>query len=371
MFLTFFLLFAGCNANDTATSAAPAATVGVTTASVVEAPLEFELQGRIEASRTAEVRARVTGLVLERVFEEGALVEQGDVLFRIDPAPLRAALAQARAQVGVAEANHLIAKQTAERLAPLAGTRAVSAQTYDDATAGVAQTKAALDLARAAQTTASLNLEYATVTAPISGRIGRAMVTEGALVTATENTPLARIVQLDPVYVNLTVPVSRLRDIQRTRKASDGDAAAGTVSLFDGDWTHDQEGTLLFTDVTVDPQTGSTLLRASVPNPQQDLLPGMYVRARVGGGALTQQVASVPQQAVQRSADGASVLVVRDNVAVRQPVTLGQSRADALLVTGGLSEGDLVIADGFQQVREGAPVNTVPWEPTRASSEEL
>lgn len=352
----------GCASSEPVHEAVPAK-VGVVSATSSSIPVEAELRGRVQASRTSEVRARVTGIVLERVFEEGDTVTQGDVLFRIDPAPMRATLAQAKAQVSVAEANLGLARLTADRLEPLAGSRAVSAQSFDEARAGVDQAEAALEVARAAVTTARLDLEYATVRAPISGRIGKALVTEGALVTAGANTQMATIVQLDPVYVDLTVPVNELRSFRRRRRSGALQASGEPtrVTLFDTDgWTYEHTGSLAFTDVTVDETTGSTLLRATVPNPDQELLPGMYVRARVGGGTVEEGVAA-PKQAVTRGSDGDSVLVVEDGKVVRRPVTVSGDRGASWVVTAGLSDGDALIVDGVQHVRVGAPVTAVAW----------
>lgn len=344
----------------------PVPKVGVIQTQLTEHAAQAELRGRVEAARTAEVRARVTGVVLERVFEEGDQVEAGDVLFRIDPAPMKAALQQSNAQVAVARAALRQAQQTQRRLKPLAGTRAVSAQIYDDAVAAVDQAEANLALVKAQRTTAKLNLDYATVTAPISGQIGRALVTEGALVTAAANTPLATIVQMDPVFVNMTVPVSELRRYRQGLRegALKRTGGVASVSLFDNDgWTYAHNGTVLFTDVSVDPTTGSTLLRATVPNPDRDLLPGMYVRARVSGSA-TEQATSVPKQAVIRDADGDSVLVVEDNKAQRRPVKVSGGRDNAWIVREGLEGGETVVVDGLQHVASGQAVQTVAWEKT-------
>lgn len=364
--LVFFLV--GCM--DQAPASRPDPEVGVVDVAVREVPVEQEYRGRVAASRTAQVRARVTGVVMERVFTEGQTVEEGQVLFRIDPAPLRAVLEQARAQEATARAGLDIARRTAERLAPLAGTRAVSQQSLDDAQAAVAQSEAGLQQAQAAVTAARLNLSYTTVTAPISGRIGQAFVTEGALVSAGELTPLATIVQLDPVYVDLTVPATDLLRLRRSQTngatQATGDAARVQVIPEDGQ-PYEHEGSVVFTDVTVDPGTGNTLLRASVPNPDGLLLPGLFVRGRLSGD-ITRTAMAVPQQALQRDANGASLYVVEEGVAQRRPVQVAGSEGDSWLVTEGLADGDTVIVDGVQHLRVGEPVRITPWQASTAAA---
>ncbi len=369
--LTLTLLLAltvGCGQSSAvATTAPPPPTnVGVVTITPASANLSTDLPGRVEASRIAEVRARAVGVVLERRFREGSDVKAGDVLYVIDPAPLRAAHASAEAALAKAEANQLQASLRADRYAPLVTTHAISQQDYDDAVAVQAQARADVAAAKAALTTSRLNLGYATVTAPIAGRIGRAEVTEGALVGQGEATLLATIQQLDVVYVNISQSSS---DVQRLRRAfANGEltrAGEGPVQVTivrDDGTDHPQLGTLLFTDVTVDASTGALSLRAEVPNPDGVLLPGEFVRARLAQ-AVVQNAITVPQQAVSRKADGATVLVVGadDKVAVR-PIEVGDAVGDAWLVTKGLEAGDRVIVDGLQKVRPGAPVTAVAWQ---------
>lgn len=356
----------GCGKSTTGTSAPPPpAEVGVVTIAPSAAALTTDLPGRVEASRVAEVRARTAGVVLERRFREGADVKAGDVLYRIDPAPLQAALARAEAVLARAQANEVQATLRAERFAPLVETRAISRQDYDDAVAAQAEARADVAGAKAAVATARLDLGYATVTAPIDGRIGRAEVTEGALVGQGAATLLARIQQLDVVYVDITQSSSELlrlrRALQRGELAQVAPDAA-TVTIVRGDGSeHPHPGTLLFTDVSVDPSTGAVSLRAEVPNPDGDLLPGEFVRARLPQAVLTDAI-TVPQQAVARSGGGASVLVVgpEDKVAVR-PVEVGDAIGDAWLVTSGLAAGDRVIVDGLQKARPGSAVKPVAW----------
>ncbi|MFN7142297.1 MAG: efflux RND transporter periplasmic adaptor subunit, partial [Myxococcota bacterium] len=288
----------------------------------------------------------------------------GDVLYRIDPAPFAAAVASAEATLAKAEANEVQARLRAERYKPLVETRAVSQQDYDDAVATHAEARADVAAAKAALTTARLNLGYATVTAPIDGRIGRAEVTEGALVGQGAATLLAKIQQLDTVYVNLTQSSSEVIALRRALQAGElgavGDAARVTILRDDGS-EHPHPGTLLFTDVSVDTSTGAVTLRAEVPNPDGALLPGEFVRARLAQGVVPQAI-TVPQQAVARKATGASVLVVgaEEKVEVR-PVEVGDAIGDTWIVKSGLSPGDRVIVDGLQKARPGAPVKPVAW----------
>jgi len=290
------------------------------------------------------------------------------VLFRVDPAPLRAVHDSARASLAKAEANLVQAKLRAERYAPLVATRAISQQDHDDAVAAHAVAEADVALAKAALQKARLDLDYATVTAPISGRIGRALVTEGALVGQGEATPLATIQQIDPIYVDLaqsTAELARLR--KRLASGAVDGAAEATVTLLTEDGAeHPHPGRLLFTDITVDEGTGALILRAEVPNPDGTLLPGMYVRARVEQGTVDDAIL-VPQAAILRHGAGASVRVVGpdDAVAVRE-VEVGAAEGDEQVVLGGLAAGDRVIVDGLQKIRPGAPVTPVPWAPLEA-----
>jgi membrane fusion protein (multidrug efflux system) len=356
----------GCGGGAPPPAAAPPpAEVGVVTIALASVPLTTDLPGRVEAARVAEVRARAAGIVLERAFREGSDVTKGDVLYRIDPAPMRAALASAEASLARADASLLQAKQRADRYAPLVASRAISQQDYDDATATRASAEADVAAAKAAVATARLNLGYATVTAPISGRIGRAEVTEGALVGQGEATLLATIQQLDVVFVDLTqssAEVQRLRRALRSgamAPAGGEDAVAVTILREDGS-EHPQPGTLLFTDVTVDRSTGAIELRAEVPNPDGDLLPGEFVRARIPQAVLADAI-TVPQQAVARKPDGATVLVVgADGLVAVRPVEVGSAVGDTWLITKGLAAGDQVIVDGLQKARPGSPVTPVP-----------
>jgi membrane fusion protein (multidrug efflux system) len=364
-------LLAGCG-DKTASAQAPGAAmpppeVAVVTVSPERLVMSTELPGRLEATRVAQVRARVPGIVLKRAFREGSDVKAGETLFLIDPAPYRATFNSAQATVAKAEANLAQANLKAQRYKPLVETNAISKQEYDDALTAQKQANADLAAAKAAQETARLNLGYATVTAPISGRIGRAQVTEGALVGQGEATPLASIQQLDPIYVNLTQSSTELLQLRRAladgKLKSVGKDQAKVTLVSDDGRPYAHPGKLLFSDVTVDESSGSVTLRAEFPNPDRFLLPGMYVRARLEQ-AVTENAITVPQQAVLRDPAGASVLLVgADGKVTSQPVKADRSQGDSWVIGEGLKSGDRVIVEGFQKAKPGATVKPVPWNP--------
>ncbi len=340
--------------------APPPPEVAVVTVQPQTAPLVTELPGRVEASRVAQVRARVTGIVQKRLFREGSEVKAGQVLFQIDPAPYQAAVDSAKAALAKAQANLLQAKEQATRFKPLADAKAISAQEYVNAQAAQAQGEADVASANAALRTAQLNLGYASVTAPISGRIGRALVTEGALVSATEATQLALIQQIDPVYVNSTQAVAEVARLRKAATASAADLSSVRIVLEDGSELP-QRGRLLFADLSVDPTSAQVTLRTEVANPQAQLLPGMYVRTRLVQGQIAGAML-VPQQAVTRGPQGDSVLVVGEGgVATARNVKIGGATGSQWIVLEGLKAGEQVIVEGFQKMRPGAPVKPVPW----------
>lgn len=343
--------------------AMPPAEVGVVTVTPGKLALTTELPGRLEAVRTAEVRARVAGIVKERVFREGSEVKAGQVLFRIDPAPFKAAADSAAAAVARAEAQRDQARAQAERAEALIGKKMISKQDYDTAVATAKQAAADVASARAAQDVARLNLGYATVTAPISGRIGRALVTEGALVGQGEATQLALIQQLDSLYVNFSqssIEALRLkRALDSGQLKSIGGEAEVTLLMEDGS-EYPKKGRLLFTDMSVDPNTGSITLRAEFSNADGILLPGMYVRVRLEQ-AVNNNAITVPQRALQRSPQGSFVLLVKDGNVVAQPVEVGEAQGDVWVVSKGLTGGEQVIVEGVQKVKPGAPAKAVPF----------
>jgi membrane fusion protein (multidrug efflux system) len=348
----------------------PPAEVSIITISTERITLSTELPGRLEATRIAQVRARVPGIILKRTFKEGSEVKAGDELFKIDPASFQATYNSAQAVHARAEANLAQANLKVERYKPLVETNAISKQEFDDALTAQKQATADLAAARAAQENARLNLSYATVTAPISGQIGRALVTEGALVGQGDATQLALIQQTNPIYVNLTqssADLLRLRNAIASGQLKGGHDLYKITLITDDGSPYPHAGKLLFADMTVDESSGSILMRASFPNPDRTLLPGMYVRARVDQ-AINEQAIMVPQQAVQRGTDGAYVLVVgaEDKVAP-QPVQTDNQQNGKWIISKGLKPGDRVIVEGLQKAKPGAKVKPIPWQSAPAA----
>jgi membrane fusion protein, multidrug efflux system len=362
------LLMAACGQQGNAQPAAtpPPPEVGVVTVAPGDVGLVTELPGRLEASRVAQVRARAAGIVQRRLFREGSDVRAGDALFTIDAAPYVAAHASAQAALARAQANLGQAAAQAERYKPLVEANAISKQDYANAVAAHKQAEAEVAAARAAVQTAQINLGYASVTAPISGRIGRALVTEGALVGQGEATPLAVIQQINPMYVNFTQPAAEVLTLRRAleqgrlKRAAGAEGALVRLVLEDGS-EHANPGRLLFSDLSVDPTSGQITLRAEVPNPSGALLPGLYVRVRLEQAKAGNAVL-LPQQAVTRSAQGDVVMVVdKDGKVSPRTVKVGTEQAGQWVILEGLQAGEQVMADGFQKLRPGAPVKPVPW----------
>ena len=339
--------------------------VVVVQAEQMSVPFRRELPGRIAPLRVAEVRARVSGILLARKFEEGSDVKQGQVLFQIDPAPLRAAHDSARAALMRARANLRQVESVVERYGELVGMHAVSQQEMDDARALKAQREAEVSAAEAALRSAALDLSYATVRAPIAGRIGKASVTEGALVSAAEATRLAVIQQLDPVYFDFEQSTSELLALRRMLERGEASKVEGEgqtlALLLDDGSEYEHRGSLLFSDVTVDERTGTVTLRAEVPNPEGLLLPGMFARARIEQ-ATAHDAIVVPQRSVMLGENGrASVLVVGDGDKVeRRDIVLERAAGSNWVVGSGLPAGARVILEGRQKVREGVTVKPVP-----------
>lgn len=345
--------------------ATPGPEVAILTVTPQRLALTTELPGRLEAARIAQVRARVPGIVLQRAFREGSDVKAGEVLFRIDDAPFQASHQSAQAALAKAEANLAQVSLKAQRYTSLVESNAISKQEYDDISAAQKQAAADVATAKAALTAARLNLGYATVTAPITGRIGRAQVTEGALVGQNEATPLAVIQQLDPIYVNLTQSSAEVLQLRQALAAGQlksvgRDEARVSLLLEDGR-LYPHPGKLLFSDISVDESTGAVVLRAAFPNPERLLMPGLFVRARLEQ-AVSENAIVVPQQAVQRNANGASVLLVdAGDKVVSRKVRADRSQGDAWIVSEGLQAGDRVIVEGLQKAKPGAAVSTVAW----------
>jgi membrane fusion protein (multidrug efflux system) len=345
----------------------PPPEVGVVTVEPRAVGLTVELPGRLEASRVAQVRARAAGILQSRLFREGSDVKAGQALFQIDPAPYRASYESAQALLARAQANQTQASAQAERYKPLLEANAISQQDYVNAVAAQKQAEADVASAKAALTTAQINLAYASVVAPISGRIGRALVTEGALVGQGEATQLAVVQQIDPMYVNFTQSTTEVLGLRKAldsgklARAAGAGAAAVRIVLEDGS-EYARSGRLLFSDLTVDPTSGQITLRAEVPNPDALLLPGMYVRVRIEQAQASQAIV-LPQQAVQRSPSGDSVMVVgADGKVSLRPVKIGTSQGGQWVVLEGLKPGEQVMVDGFQKLRGQAPVKAVAWQ---------
>jgi membrane fusion protein (multidrug efflux system) len=329
--------------------------------------LETELPGRTSPITTSDVRPQVSGIILKRLFQEGANVRAGQELYDIDPRPYQAAVDQTRGQLANAEANLTTTKLKAERYGDLIKINAVSRQDYDDARAAAQQAQASVTQMRAALRAAQINLDYTRVTAPISGRIGRSTFTPGALVTASQTDALTTIQQLDPIYVDLSQSSAALLRLERRLahgQLRNPAAAEAKVSLVLEDGSpYPLEGRLEFTDVTVDQNSGTVNLRAVFPNPNRILLPGMYVRAHITEGVAPAGILA-PQRAVSRDPKGGGTAYVVDAQGHAQMRTLTIVRAvgDSWLVTRGLSAGDRLIVDGLQRVHPGAPVHPVPFK---------
>lgn len=339
--------------------------VSVITIQPQRVELTTELSGRVAASLTAEVRPQVNGIVQKRLFTEGADVKEGDVLYQIDPATYQAALDGAQAALAKAEANLAPVKLKAERYEELKKSEAVSVQDYDEATAALKLTEAEILSAKAALESARINLAYTKVTAPISGRIGRSAVTNGALVTANQAAPLATIVKLDPVYVDVTqssTDMLRLRKALESGLLSSGAKQADVTLTLDDGSEYPQTGALKFSEAFVDEATGTVTLRTQFPNPKLTLLPGMFVRARLKDG-VRENAILVPQRGVSRSPAGdATVMAVNEqNIAELKIIKADRTVGTNWLVNEGLKPGDKVILEGLQKARPGTPVKAVPF----------
>ncbi|MBS0854505.1 MULTISPECIES: efflux RND transporter periplasmic adaptor subunit [Tatumella] len=361
----------GCDNNTQQSGQQAAPEVGVVTLQTAPLNITTELPGRTLAYRVAEVRPQVSGIILKRNFIEGSNIKAGESLYQIDPATYQAAYDSALGDLAKAQANARIANLTVRRYQPLLGTKYISQQDYDTAVATAAQNAAAVQSAKATVESARINLAYTKVSSPISGRIGKSSVTEGALVQNGQTTALATVQQLDPMYVDVTQSSDefmRLRSELASGQLQQVNGKAKVSVVLDNGSVFKHTGTLEFSDVTVDQTTGSITLRAIVPNPDHTLLPGMFVRARLEEGTNPDALL-VPQQAITRTPTGqATAMVVgSDNkVEVRQ-VTAAQAIGDQWLVTQGLKSGDKVITVGLQRARAGAQVTPQEVKPDATS----
>jgi membrane fusion protein (multidrug efflux system) len=338
------------------------ATVAVKEQQIV---LTSELPGRTSAYLTAEVRPQVSGIIEKRMFTEGALVKAGEVLYQIDPAPFQAAYDSAEASLARAQANVPALRSRDQRFRELLATKAVSQQDVDDVDAALKQAEAEVKYWMAARDSARINLGYTRIIAPISGRIGKSNLTQGALVTANQPTPLATIQQMDPIYVDVPQSTSDLFRLKRRIQEGSLDQSGtnqNKVSLIlDDGSTYPLKGELQFRDVTVDPSTGTVTLRAVFPNPDNILLPGMFARAVIQEGVNNQAIL-IPQQAVSRDPKGNPIALIVDaeSKVQQRMLTVDRAIGDQWLITSGLVAGERIIIEGVQKVRPGAPVRSVP-----------
>lgn len=363
--IAFALILAGCGGGEPQQAPGPTP-VGVVTVREQPVALTTELPGRTAAYETSEVRPQVNGLIRARLFTEGDFVRQGQPLYRIDPSPYEAEVASARAALARAQAMIASTAALARRYEELVKINAIARQEYDNAVAAANQARAEVAAQRAALRSAQIDLARTTIRAPISGRIGRSIYTTGALVTAAQTDPLTTIQRLDPIYVDIqqsSADLLRLREqILAGEVARDG-AARVRLRLETGS-TYPQEGSLRFADVTVDPTTGSQTIRAVFPNPQNLLLPGMFVRAELVEGTRIDGIL-VPQRAVSRDERGRGTVMVvgKDNKVEIRPVEANRTVGTDWLVTSGLRPGDRVIVEGGMMLAPGAPVKPERWSP--------
>jgi membrane fusion protein (multidrug efflux system) len=364
----------GCDRKIEAQQAPKVPEVAIVAIQPQRIELTTELPGRTSAYRIAEIRPQVNGIIQKRLFQEGSDVKAGQLLYQIDPAQFQVSYDSAKASLGKAQANLPSIKLRVERYKEVLVDKAVSQQEYDDAAAVMEQARADIEYWKAAVEAARINLGYTRVTAPISGRIGRSTVTDGALVTAYQPMALATIQQLDPIYVDVTQSSAELLRLKRnfdTGKLSANEGNGRKVRLVLEDGTpYPMEGKLQFRDVTVDPTTGSYTLRIVVPNPENLLLPGMFVRAVVQEGVAEQAILA-PQQGVSRTPKGDPIaLVVDESGTVQQRMlTLNRAIGDKWLISSGLSAGERVIVEGMLNVRPGVVVKAVSLDSRKARAE--
>jgi len=369
--LSFGLLTSGCDKGPQpqAQRQAPVPRVSFATIQPHSVTLTTCLPGRTAPFRIAEIRPQVNGLIQKRLFTEGADVEAGQVLYQIDPASFQAVLDSATAALKRSEANLPASRATEKRYGRALTEKAVSSQDYDNALAALRQVEADIQYNRATVTAARINLAYSRVTAPISGRIGRSSVTEGAIVTAYQPQELATIQQLDPIYVDVPQSTRELlqlkKRLQEGRLDQSGDNSSNVELILEDGSLYPHKGTLEFSDVTVDPTTGSVTLRAIFPNPEGLLLPNMFVRAQISEGNL-EQAMLIPQQAVSRNQKGEPyTLIVNDrNIVEIKPLALDRATGVNWLVSSGLEAGDRVIMEGRQMLRPGTRVEAAPFQET-------
>lgn len=349
--------------------------VAIVTVQTERASIVTELPGRVSPYLIAEVRPQVSGIIQKRLFVEGADVKAGDILYQIDPATYEASYSAAKAALARSEANVISIRNRVERYKELVTINAVSQQEFDDASASLKQAEADIQVNKAATETARINLAYTRVTAPISGRIGKSNVTVGALVTANQPNPLTTIQQLDPIYVDATQSSANLLELRRHiatgRIKGDGPNQTKVKLLLEDGTPYPLEGSLKFSDVTVDTSTGSYIIRMVFPNSKNMLLPGMYARALIQEGIIDNAIL-VPQQGISRDPKGTPVAMVVDQEEKVEMRILNVDRAmgDKWVITEGLKPGDRLIVEGMQRVRPGVPVKAVPFEASQKNKPE-
>ena len=373
LFPISLLVLAACGARQAPDTEAAPPEVGVMALHAGDVPVHTELSGRTAAFRVSEVRPQVNGIVRKRLFEEGSMVRAGQVLYEIEPGPFEAAHEQAQAALATAQAGIASLRGKAERFGELVKANAVSRQEHEEAQAALVQAQAGVKAAQAALKAARINLEFTRIEAPISGRIGRSSVTEGALVAPGQATALATIQRIDPIYVDVVQSSLELTRLKRRFISGDMAPASTRVSLrMEDGLPYPHAGTLKFTEVAVDAATGSVTLRAEFPNPQGLLLPGMYVRAQVEAGVERQAVLA-PQRGVARNDKGepTALVVGKDDKVELRALEVRGASGDQWIVTGGLREGDRLVVDGLQRAHPGDKVKPVPVSaaPTPASAD--
>lgn len=358
------LMLSACDSKTAPGAATPVPVeVGVVTLGAADVPLQTELPGRTSAYRKAEVRPQVSGIIQKRLFDEGVEIKAGTALYQIDPATYEAALASAKAELARASATLAAAQAKETRYKNLSAIKAISQQDYDDALATLGQAKAGVSVAQAAVESASINLRYTRVLAPIDGVISKSSVTEGALVSAGQADVLANILQLDPIYVDVSQSAEELLQVRRQMKLGAVSASAtAKVRLILGDGSvYEHEGQLQFTEVGVNESTGTVNLRAQFPNPDRLLLPGMFVRTQIEEGVRTNALLA-PQRGISRDRTGSATAMVvnaEGNAELRQ-IKVGRALGDQWLVLDGLTLGDQLIVEGLQKVKPGAAVKAIP-----------
>jgi membrane fusion protein, multidrug efflux system len=371
--VAFASALAGCNGGKAPPGPQGPPEVGVLTLATRTVGIVDELPGRTVAYRIAEVRPQVSGIVQKRLFAEGGDVRAGEQLYQIDPSSYSAALRSAEAALKRAEANREKAKLLQDRYGPLRANNLVSQQAYDDAVTSFSAAEADVAAAKAQVESARINLVYCQVLSPIAGRIGRTLVTEGALVTSQQATPLATVQQLDPIYVDITQSSVEMLKLQRALangelQRDEKNEAEVSLTLEDGS-DYGEHGKLQFAEVSVDPSTGAVVLRALFPNPQRELLPGMFVRAQLTQ-AMKSDALLVPQRGVTRNQRGDAVVLVvgDDNKVAERTVTTARVIGNDWLIDSGLRVGERVVLDGFQKVRPGTEVKPVEVSAEQSSA---